>query len=76
MHGVESSWPPTTPPAPRCGATGHWTMTARVVCDFAASNDWRIPEHFTPDWKSQPDYNRKASPTTRSDPTAPRSARP
>ncbi|HEV7656804.1 MAG TPA: AGE family epimerase/isomerase [Mycobacteriales bacterium] len=31
-------------------------ITARVV-SFAAANGWRIPEHFTADWRPLPDYN-------------------
>lgn len=28
------------------------------VLAWAASNEWRIPEHFTRDWKPQPDCNK------------------
>lgn len=30
----------------------------RVVDGFARSHDWRLPEHFTPDWEPLMDYNR------------------
>jgi mannose/cellobiose epimerase-like protein (N-acyl-D-glucosamine 2-epimerase family) len=33
-------------------------MTARVVREFAAPNDWRITEHFDPRWNPLPEYNR------------------
>lgn len=28
-----------------------------LVHDVAAAHDWRLPEHFTPDWEPIPDYN-------------------
>ncbi|MCW2533317.1 MAG: N-acylglucosamine 2-epimerase [Blastococcus sp.] len=30
----------------------------RVVHGWAKAHDWRLPEHFTPDWTPLPDYNR------------------
>jgi mannose/cellobiose epimerase-like protein (N-acyl-D-glucosamine 2-epimerase family) len=46
-------------------ATGdtRWTLRAltvaeRLVHGVAAAHDWRLPEHFTPDWQPIPDYNR------------------
>lgn len=46
-------------------ATGdlRWTRRAlaiaeRLVHGVAAAHDWRLPEHFTPDWRPVPDYNR------------------
>ena len=33
-------------------------IVERVVHDFAAGNDYRLPEHFTSDWVALPDYNR------------------
>jgi len=32
--------------------------TERVVHGWARERDWRLPEHFTPDWTPLPDYNR------------------
>jgi mannose/cellobiose epimerase-like protein (N-acyl-D-glucosamine 2-epimerase family) len=32
-------------------------ITERVVHDLARGNDWRIPEHFDPDWQPLLDYN-------------------
>ena len=46
-------------------ATGdhRWThralsMAERLVHGVAREHDWRLPEHFTSDWKALPDYNR------------------
>ncbi len=46
-------------------ATGDivWVRRARSIAErlihgVAAEHDWRLPEHFTPDWKPVPDYNR------------------
>lgn len=46
-------------------ATGdhRWTLRAlsiaeRLIHGVAADHDWRLPEHFTPDWEPLPDYNR------------------
>jgi mannose/cellobiose epimerase-like protein (N-acyl-D-glucosamine 2-epimerase family) len=33
-------------------------VVERLVHDVARSHDWRLPEHFTPDWEPVPDYNR------------------
>ena len=32
--------------------------TERVVHGWAGERDWRLPEHFTPDWTPLPEYNR------------------
>src|SRR3954471_20812256 len=32
--------------------------TERVVHGWARERDWRLPEHYTPDWTPLPDYNR------------------
>jgi mannose/cellobiose epimerase-like protein (N-acyl-D-glucosamine 2-epimerase family) len=32
--------------------------TERVVHGWARERDWRLPEHFTPDWTPLPEYNR------------------
>ena len=32
-------------------------ITTRVVHGLARTNEWRIPEHFDPDWQALPDYN-------------------
>jgi mannose/cellobiose epimerase-like protein (N-acyl-D-glucosamine 2-epimerase family) len=32
--------------------------TERVVHGWAREGDWRLPEHFTADWRPLPDYNR------------------
>lgn len=33
-------------------------ITEHVVHGFARGNDWRLVEHYTPDWTPLPDYNR------------------
>jgi len=32
-------------------------ILSRVVHDLARGNEWRVPEHFLPDWTPLPDYN-------------------
>jgi mannose/cellobiose epimerase-like protein (N-acyl-D-glucosamine 2-epimerase family) len=32
--------------------------TERVLHGWARERNWRLPEHFTPDWTPLPDYNR------------------
>jgi mannose/cellobiose epimerase-like protein (N-acyl-D-glucosamine 2-epimerase family) len=32
--------------------------TQRVVHGWARERDWRLPEHYTPDWAPLPDFNR------------------
>ncbi|CAL9476849.1 Sulfoquinovose isomerase [Nocardiopsis dassonvillei] len=58
MHAVEAF-------LAAADATGDtvWTRRAlsiaeRLVHGVAADHDWRLPEHFTADWKPLPDYNR------------------
>ncbi|MEU3018490.1 AGE family epimerase/isomerase [Nocardiopsis sp. NPDC007018] len=58
MHWVEA----LLAAADATGDTG-WTRRAlavaeRLVRGVAAEHDWRLPEHFTPDWRPLPDYNR------------------
>lgn len=33
-------------------------MIERVVEGFARAHDWRLPEHYTPDWQPIKEYNR------------------
>ncbi len=33
-------------------------MTTRVINEWARNNDWRLPEHFTPEWEPLLDFNR------------------
>ncbi|PKQ18607.1 MAG: N-acyl-D-glucosamine 2-epimerase [Actinobacteria bacterium HGW-Actinobacteria-8] len=33
-------------------------ITTRVVNEWARNNDWRLPEHFTPEWEPLLEYNR------------------
>ncbi|WP_159941655.1 MULTISPECIES: AGE family epimerase/isomerase [unclassified Nocardiopsis] len=58
MHAVEAL-------LAAADATGdpRWTRRAlsvaeRLIHGVAADHGWRLPEHFTPDWKPLPDYNR------------------
>lgn len=58
MHSVEAF-------LAAADATGDplWTRRAlaiaeRLVHGVAAAHDWRLPEHFTPEWEPLPDYNR------------------
>lgn len=58
MHAVEAF-------LAAADATGdpRWSRRAlsiaeRLIHGVAAGHDWRLPEHFTPDWKPVPDYNR------------------
>lgn len=58
MHWVEA----LLAAADATGDTG-WTRRAlaiaeRLVHGVAAEHDWRLPEHFTPEWRPVPDYNR------------------
>jgi len=50
-------------PAPGRGISGR-------LAGFAAARQWRIPEHFTTDWRPLPDYNsdRRATGSGRSAP--------
>ena len=58
MHTVEALLAVhevTGDPEPRAQAA---RIVEHVVHGFARGNDWRLPEHFTPDWLPLPDYNR------------------
>jgi mannose/cellobiose epimerase-like protein (N-acyl-D-glucosamine 2-epimerase family) len=64
MHGVEASLAAAdalagTDPR-RAGALRGQALrtTERVVHGWARERDWRLPEHFTPDWTPLPEYNR------------------
>jgi len=35
-------------------------IVERAIHDFARNNDWRLPEHFTPDWEPVLDFNKEA----------------
>jgi mannose/cellobiose epimerase-like protein (N-acyl-D-glucosamine 2-epimerase family) len=62
MHGVEAMLAaadavddPATAGRLRAQAL---RATERVVHGWARGGDWRLPEHFTPDWQPLRDYNR------------------
>ncbi|MFD2092902.1 AGE family epimerase/isomerase [Blastococcus deserti] len=64
MHGVEAS----LAAADALAATDPGTAdrlraqalrsTERVLHGWAREREWRLPEHFTPDWVPLPEYNR------------------
>jgi sulfoquinovose isomerase len=33
------------------------SIAARLIDGYARANSWRIPEHYDPRWRPQPDYN-------------------
>jgi mannose/cellobiose epimerase-like protein (N-acyl-D-glucosamine 2-epimerase family) len=58
MHTVEALLAVhevTGDPEPRAQAA---RITEHIVHGFARGNDWRLVEHYTPDWQPLPDYNR------------------
>jgi len=63
MHGVEASLAAADalgdddPRAARLRDQALRT-TERVVHGWARERDWRLPEHFTPDWTPLPEHNR------------------
>jgi mannose/cellobiose epimerase-like protein (N-acyl-D-glucosamine 2-epimerase family) len=66
MHGVEAvlaAADALDTVADAAGAAGELRRhalrtTERVVHGWARERDWRLPEHYTPDWTPLPDYNR------------------
>jgi mannose/cellobiose epimerase-like protein (N-acyl-D-glucosamine 2-epimerase family) len=64
MHGVEAilaaadALQPTDPQAAARLRAQALRATERVVHGWARERNWRLPEHFTPDWAPLPDYNR------------------
>jgi mannose/cellobiose epimerase-like protein (N-acyl-D-glucosamine 2-epimerase family) len=62
MHGVEASLAAADALGndPRAAALRRQALrtTERVVHGWARGRDWRLPEHFTPDWTPLPGYNR------------------
>jgi sulfoquinovose isomerase len=62
MHGVEASLAAADALGddPRAATLRERALrtTERVVHGWARERDWRLPEHFTPDWTPLPDYNR------------------
>jgi mannose/cellobiose epimerase-like protein (N-acyl-D-glucosamine 2-epimerase family) len=62
MHGVEASLAAADALGndPRAAALRRQALrtTERVVHGWARERDWRLPEHFTPDWTPLPGYNR------------------
>jgi mannose/cellobiose epimerase-like protein (N-acyl-D-glucosamine 2-epimerase family) len=64
MHGVEATLAAADALVGTEPATAHrlrrqaLRSTERVLHGWAREGDWRLPEHFTPDWEPLPDYNR------------------
>ena len=65
MHGVEASLAAADALAGRDPGTADrlraqaLRSTERVLHGWARERDWRLPEHFGPDWTPLPDYNRE-----------------
>ena len=70
MHAVEARLAAYDATGERAHLDRALHVTARVADDWARSHDWRVPEHFDPDWRPLPAYHR-SSRTTRSSPTVP-----
>jgi mannose/cellobiose epimerase-like protein (N-acyl-D-glucosamine 2-epimerase family) len=34
-------------------------IASRLIRQVTANNDWRLPEHFAPDWTFDPDFNKE-----------------
>src|ERR687890_1657839 len=63
MHGVEASLAAADALGaadPRAAQLRRQALRTveRVVHGWARERDWRLPEHFTPDWTPLPGYNR------------------
>ncbi|HEY1968506.1 MAG TPA: AGE family epimerase/isomerase [Pseudonocardia sp.] len=58
MHGVEAMLAAFDATGAEVWRDRALRVTERVVREFAEPNDWRIPEHFDPDWHPLLDYNR------------------
>jgi sulfoquinovose isomerase len=58
MHGVEAFLAAFDATGERAWRDRALAMTTRVVREFAEPNGWRIAEHFDPEWRPLPDYNR------------------
>jgi mannose/cellobiose epimerase-like protein (N-acyl-D-glucosamine 2-epimerase family) len=64
MHGVEATLAAADALAAPDAAvadrlrTQALRSTERIVHGFARTEEWRLPEHFTPDWAPLPEHNR------------------
>jgi mannose/cellobiose epimerase-like protein (N-acyl-D-glucosamine 2-epimerase family) len=62
MHGVEATLAAADALADPAAAdrlrARALRSTERIVHGVARVRDWRLPEHFTADWRPLPDYNR------------------
>ena len=58
MHAVEALLAAADATADRALLDQAVGIARRIVIDCAEPQNWRIPEHFTPDWQPMPDYHR------------------
>ena len=58
MHGVEACLAAADATGDDAFLQRALTVTTRVVEDWARGHDWRVPEHFDPDWRPLPDHHR------------------
>lgn len=58
MHIVEASLAAADATGDRTFLEQALAITSTVVDDWAASSDWRVPEHFDPRWQPMPDHHR------------------
>jgi mannose/cellobiose epimerase-like protein (N-acyl-D-glucosamine 2-epimerase family) len=65
MHGVEATLAAADALQPADPVVA-WDLrgqalrtTERVLHGWARERDWRLPEHFTPDWQPLPEHNRE-----------------
>lgn len=58
MHTVEAYLAAADATGDDVWLTRALRITERVVHGFARDHDWRLPEHFDPEWRPLLDYNR------------------
>ncbi|APC37971.1 N-acyl-D-glucosamine 2-epimerase [Nocardiopsis dassonvillei] len=58
MHAVEAFLAAADATGDAVWARRALSVAERLIHGVAAEHDWRLPEHFTSDWKPVPDYNR------------------
>jgi sulfoquinovose isomerase len=58
MHLVEAFMAAAEATGDRGYLTRAVPIAERIIGQFAAGNGWRIPEHFTADWRPRPEFHR------------------
>ncbi len=58
MHAVEAFLAAADATGDALWARRALSIAERLIHGVAAEHGWRLPEHFTSDWKPVPDYNR------------------